>query len=46
MNTKLTRALKVFAKTVETGSMSRRLSNYMTASAVSQQITKLEQTLA
>lgn len=44
MNTKLTRALKVFAKTVETGSMSQAAQQlHMTASAVSQQITKLEQ---
>lgn len=44
MNNKLTKALRVLAKTVETGSMSQAaLQLNMTASAVSQQISKLEQ---
>lgn len=44
MNSKLTKALQVLARTVETGSMSQAaLQLNMTASAVSQQIAKLEQ---
>ncbi|MCG9759390.1 MULTISPECIES: LysR family transcriptional regulator [Pseudoalteromonas] len=44
MNQKLTRGLKVFAKTVEAGSMSKAADLlHMTTSAVSQQISKLEQ---
>ncbi|MEM0516482.1 LysR family transcriptional regulator [Pseudoalteromonas sp. YIC-827] len=44
MNSKITRALQVFVKTVEAGNMSRAAAQLnMTASAVSQQITKLEQ---
>ncbi|MEO2267613.1 LysR family transcriptional regulator [Pseudoalteromonas sp. YIC-656] len=44
MNNKIICALKVFAKTVEMGNMSQAAAQLdMTASAVSQQITKLEQ---
>ncbi|WP_105254318.1 LysR family transcriptional regulator [Pseudoalteromonas sp. T1lg75] len=47
MNSKITRALQVFVKTVEAGNMSRAAEQLnMTASAVSQQITKLEQDIA
>ncbi|MEI5637958.1 MULTISPECIES: LysR family transcriptional regulator [unclassified Pseudoalteromonas] len=47
MNQKLTRGLRVFAKTVEVGSMSKAAELlHMTTSAVSQQISKLEQDLA
>ncbi|WP_105213906.1 LysR family transcriptional regulator [Pseudoalteromonas sp. T1lg22] len=44
MNSKITRALQVFVKTVDAGNMSHAAAQLnMTASAVSQQITKLEQ---